>query len=129
MSIYRPLSRSPRSDVHHVAEHITAPERDRALDAPTCDWTALRKAAPAETLFATTVRWMAALPIDAQPVALSKGFPRIVNTLAALWRRPEALTSYLGDLLVDRRGGRRGFPLEVVEELHRLKAYYSKLHP
>jgi hypothetical protein len=93
------------------------------------DWTSMRKARPAETLLPVATRWLATLPFDCYPLALAKKFPRIANALATFWTRPDALTSYLGELLVDRRGGRKGFPLDVLDELYQLKAYYTSLHP
>ena len=113
MSIYRPLNRPPRNDVHHVAEHVAGPGRIAAKQ----DWTEHRKALPPEALLPATVRWMATLPSDF-----------IANALADRWSRPEALTSYLSELLVDTRGGRRGFPVRVLRELHALRALYAGLH-
>jgi hypothetical protein len=130
MSVYRSFKRSPVSDVHHVAEHIAAPEnrqRESAAVAPEHDWTLQRKARPPETLLPMTARWMTFLPF--QPVALANKFPRIANTLATLWARPDSLRAYMNDLLVDKRRGRKGFPIEVLGELHALKAYYATLHP
>jgi len=89
----------------------------------------MRKARPAETLLPVATRWLAALPFDCYPIALAKKFPRIANVLATFWTRPDALTNYLTELLVDRRGGRKGFPLDVLYELHQLRAYYTTLHP
>ena len=84
---------------------------------------------PAEFLFPTTVRWMASLPSEFQAVAIGKAYPRIANVLAALWTRPDALTSYLNELLADKRGRRQGFPIRVLGELHALRAYYATFHP
>jgi hypothetical protein len=132
MSIYRPLQRSPRSDVHHVGEHIVGPDKGQQRDSSLAqeqDWASRRKAVPAQTLLAPTTRWLAALPFEVYPTAIATCFPRIANTLATFWARPDALTSYLSELLVDRRGGRKGFPLDVLNELYHLKAYYATLHP
>ena len=131
MSIYRPLKRSPRNDVHHVAEHVAGPERIRPQAEESSekqDRTEHRKALP-ETLLPAAARWMTTLPSEFQPTALAKTFPRIANALAERWSRPEALTSYLNELMVDTRGGRRGFPVKVLRELHALRALYAGLHP
>ena len=132
MSIYRKFHRAPQSDVHHDADHVTiSPKRDRD-GFPTAhgrDWAIRRKAKPAEVLLPTTIRWMAGLPRDVQPLALGDAFPRIANMLAQLWPNAGAFRDYLSELLVDRRGGRKGFPVEVLTDLHRLRAYHSKLHP
>jgi len=37
---------------------------------------------------------------------------------------------YLDDLLIDRRGGRQGFPFDVALEIAGLKDYYeTSIHP
>jgi len=131
MSIYRPLDRPPRNDVHHVAEHVAGPDRIKQHEADSSkpDWTEHRKAHPLEALQPATTRWIATLPAEFRPTAVGETFPRIANALAEQWSRPEALTSYLSELLVDTRGGRRGFPVKVLRELHTLRAFYAGLHP
>jgi hypothetical protein len=96
---------------------------------PEQDGTGRRKANPAEFLFPTTVRWMEALPSELQPTTIGKAFPRIANTLAALWTRPDGCMSYLEDLLVDKRGGRRGFSPDAMAELRALARYYAISRP
>ena len=56
-------------------------------------------------------------------------FPRIANLLAALWQDPNSLRRYVDDLLVDKRGNRQGFPVDVLRELFALRAYYDEMHP
>ena len=132
MSIYRSNDRLRRNDTHHVAEHIAGPQGDEQQGVPRTpeqDWNAKRKEKPAEFLFPTTVRWMETLPSEFQPTAIGKGFPRIANTLAALWTRPDAFMSYLDDLLIDKRGGRQGFPIDALTELHALAGYYAVSRP
>jgi len=132
MSIYRDFKRSPKSDVHHVAEHVTRPLNEGETISPPPaprDWTTLRKARPADALFPATTRWIDALPADLRPHALIAAFPRIANMIARLWPNGAALAEYMSELLVDRRGGRRGFPLPILTELHRLRAYYGTLNP
>ena len=70
-----------------------------------------------------TARWAANLPTDVKPLALLHGFPRIAATLARLWEDGERLQTYLDDLLVDRRGGRQGFPPDIHHELLLLSEY------
>ncbi|MGH8727582.1 MAG: ankyrin repeat domain-containing protein [Burkholderiales bacterium] len=60
---------------------------------------------------------------DRYPVALERQFPRILKRIAALWELPE-LDPYFEELLVDKRGGRKGFPPEVVQEIF----FLSNLH-
>jgi len=131
MSIYRSFKRSPKSDVHHVAGGVDSPSssgRPIGSSVPAQDWAAWRKASPADTLLPPTIRWMRALPGEVQPRGLVAAFPRIANMLANLWPNVAALSEYMNELFVDRRGGRRGFPLDVQAELHKLRAYHATLH-
>jgi len=73
--------------------------------------------------------WIAALPVEFQPTATARAFPRIANQLATLWPMPGEMASYFIELLVDNRGGRQGFPIRVLSELHALRQYYASLHP
>jgi hypothetical protein len=121
----RTLSSPPLSDVDQVAEHVS-PEGSKQqanLNLSKADWPGRRKAKPTRVLLPRTVRWMETLPPDFQPRQTSETFPRIANALAALWSVPEELTSYLDDLLVDKREWRQGFPVRVLSELHALSAY------
>jgi len=34
----------------------------------------------------------------------------------------------MDDLLVDKRGNRQGFPVDVLKELFELRAYYDEVH-
>jgi hypothetical protein len=131
-SIYRSFTdRLPQNDVHCVERHALKLEtlEQELAEMPREDWTDRRKARPADHLLPATLAWLAKLPLEIQPNATREGFPRIVNLLALLWSRPEALTSYLDELVVDRRGGRRGFPLTVLQELRALGDYQATLRP
>jgi hypothetical protein len=61
--------------------------------------------------------------MEMPPVALLQQFPRIANGLARMWGDKAALRQYLDELLIDRRGGRRGFPPEVHHELMMLREW------
>jgi len=50
------------------------------------------------------------------PRLLQRDFPHVWNRLMHLWGTPE-FEPYMHDLMIDKRGGRRGFPLDVVAEL------------
>lgn len=58
------------------------------------------------------------------PYRLEARFARIVNRIAELWLTPQ-LEHYFNDLLVDRRGGRQGFPPEIMRELMTLYATHT----
>jgi hypothetical protein len=77
----------------------------------------------------STVGWMQQLPQRVVPRRLASRYARIANRLARLWDTPAACRAYLDSLLLDGRGGRRGFAPEVVNELHVLSDHYCKLHP
>ncbi len=49
-------------------------------------------------------------------------FPHVLNRLGAAWGDPATVSEVMQDLLVDRRGGRRGFPPDALEELQALHA-------
>lgn len=60
---------------------------------------------------------------DKYPFALEQKYERILNKIADLWDTPE-IEDYFSDLMVDRRGGRQGFPPEVANEI----VVLSRLH-
>ena len=65
-----------------------------------------------------------------RPHQLPERFPRIMNQIALLWRRPVQLDRYFEELLIDRRGDRQGFRFAVVLELNTLKDYHqSEVYP
>ncbi|MGH8717374.1 MAG: hypothetical protein ACREV0_00270, partial [Burkholderiales bacterium] len=63
---------------------------------------------------------------DKYPVELERAFPRILNKIAELWEMPEART-YFEELMVDRRGNRKGFPPKIAEEILFLSNLHNKL--
>ncbi|MEW6693699.1 hypothetical protein Tther_01705 [Tepidimonas thermarum] len=68
-----------------------------------------------------TDAWLRALPGVDYPEALVARFPRIANALAAARDDPDALRQRFDELLHDHRGGRRGFPFDVLMELLALR--------
>ena|SRR5664279_4855638 len=84
-----------------------------------------RGSQPFDQPLPTTARWVANLPDEVQPLALLQRLPRIANRLARLWEDDEALPIYFDDLLVDRRGGRQGFPPDIHHELLVLWEYWK----
>lgn len=137
MSIYRRTDRVPVRDfpsgedaLPPLAPPVAPPGAPPvAPQAPEADWTKRRTAEPANGLLKPTFTWASTLPLDVQPRALLFKFPRIANLIAALWQDPNSLRRYVDDLLVDKRGSRQGFPLDVLRELFRLRAHYDELHP
>jgi len=88
------------------------------------DWSLHRRSQPAEHLLAMGERWLDTLPIEITPAALVTQFPRIVNLLALQWGDRRRCPAYFDELLTDRRGGRRGFPPQVQQELVALREYW-----
>ena len=72
------------------------------------------------------MQWMLGLPQEVRPVELLRRYPRIANRLAECWSDAEATDRNLDDLLIDRRGGRQGFPPPVAEELVRLRERWER---
>jgi len=111
-------------------EFVTVEEAKRVLDGPPPlvaepDWTDLRRPlSPQEqALTPAALKWLAHLPREARPLELCWTYPRIANRLAEIWGAPALLSAYLGDLLIDKRGGRQGFPGGIALELTRLQEH------
>lgn len=76
-------------------------------------------------------------PVQVQPppsqpddprCALERQFQRIANKIAETWPNSEC-AHYVDSLLVDTRGGRQGFPAEVMSELFLLHALLEAHNP
>ncbi|MFY9326959.1 MAG: ankyrin repeat domain-containing protein [Georgfuchsia sp.] len=59
---------------------------------------------------------------DNYPNALEERYDRILTKIEQMWDTPE-IEEYFTDLLIDKRGGRQGFPEEVLAEIVRLANY------
>jgi ankyrin repeat protein len=57
------------------------------------------------------------------PKTLEEGYPRVFNEILNKWGSSE-MEIYLGDLMVDKRGGRQGFPPDVMNDILTL----SRIH-
>ena len=122
MSIYRKFDREPSNDVHAKPLKVDAAQ-------PQTPPAARRRGDPADEPMPLTVNWAAKLPADVRPTVLVRTFGRVANLLAASWTDPTAFLHCIDELFVDRRGNRKGFPPEVMEELFAQRAYYEELHP
>ena len=71
-----------------------------------------------------TFKWLATLPGAVRPMATARRHPRIVNRIGDLWAHCEYTRLNFQRLLNDRRGGRRGFPAAIRQELEGLQQYY-----
>ena len=72
-----------------------------------------------------TCAWLVALPERVRPLHLARKFPRIANQLASAWTRPVVCDQIFDELMLDHRGKRQGFPLEIAREITELRAYFS----
>jgi hypothetical protein len=73
------------------------------------------------------IDWMLGLPANARPKALCEQYPRIANHLADIWSNPRDTQLVLMRLLADERGQRKGFSLQIEQEIGRLAAYVQSL--
>src|SRR5580765_3129132 len=130
MSIYRKFEPYPlpRSDVHaeDTIEKWPAPKRAAppSSEGPK-DPKQQRRWAPANILVPPTVKWVESLPPNIRPNTLLRQYARIANLIAAAWKDPKAFDSYMESLLTDKRGNRKGFPKDVMEELIALQRYHA----
>jgi len=83
----------------------------------------LRKATPAETPLRRTLDWAESLPPRVRPKSLLRQYARVANLIAATWADLESFETYMESLLIDKRGSRKGFPPDVMAELHALELY------
>lgn len=88
---------------------------------------ALRRQTGSVTLGAQTIRWMAELPQHVRPTELASRFPHIANKLAAAWGSPTKCRDYFDDVLLDRRGDRRGLPGRAAMELAALRNHFDSV--
>lgn len=118
-------------------EKVSLKEAKAALDgvptppAPERNWTHQRDTNAGKRIEVTEQAWswIESLPKDVQPGGLIQRFPRIVNKLAEVWRRPAQCETYLDTLMLDQRGGRKGFPPDVAKEIALLKSHFNQRIP
>jgi hypothetical protein len=90
-------------------------------------WEKTRRAplATDRALTGRAMEWLGKLPADLRPQATMQRYPRIVNSIAAVWNDPTACDETFEHLLNDRRRGRRGFPIDIEKELSALCLHAS----
>ena len=122
------------SDMHDVVQpiappaQVAQPPRSNA-SASTNEWASMRKAQPADYLLPQSTRWLVALPPDVSTHSLAMRYPRIVNLIASQWGDQHSVSKVFEDLLIDRRGGRAGFPPSVRHDLLRLREFWYSCNP
>lgn len=65
--------------------------------------------------------WFAQLPDGVRPEAVLHAYPRLINRMAQHWQYRDMALEVLDDLLIDRRGGRTGFAVQISRELATLR--------
>ena len=78
------------------------------------------------TLSAAAHAWIKALPDEVRPFDLAVRHPRVVNRIALCWNDVDLIERLFDELLVDRRGGRKGFAPGVATDLMRLRMHHEK---
>ena len=63
---------------------------------------------------------------DLYPQALEGKYSRVFNKILGMWGT-EALDPYIGDLIVDKRGGRKGFPADVAADIILLSRLHARV--
>jgi len=112
---------APGTDTRHV------PAPPQATPATQADWSRTRRQQRREdqVLSGSTYAWLKTLPYAVRPVELCSRYPRVGNRLALCWGDPAQTERLFDDLLVDRRGNRKGFPPSVAEELLCLRRFHG----
>lgn len=106
---------------HIAVEHAkqSSPPPDNALGAA--------RRAPEKpedrTLSLTALAWFDSLPQGVRPHNLAQRYPRICNRIVDRWQYPDLMIRFFDNLLTDRRGGRRGFPMTIAIEIAGLKEH------
>jgi len=63
---------------------------------------------------------------DLYPQALESKYSRVFNKIMAMWGS-QALEEHFSDLIVDKRGGRQGFPADVAADIILLSRLHTRL--
>ena len=74
----------------------------------------------------SAMQWVMSLPPSVRPAKLCVQYPRIANALAHNWPNIGRYAALLDGMINDKRGGRKGFPAEVRDELLRLEEHRTK---
>lgn len=83
-----------------------------------------RKPTPTDrALTGAAMDWVIGLPANLRPHATCEQFPRVVNAIVDAWADNVYSLQVLDHMINDYRGGRRGFPPAVQQELSALRAH------
>lgn len=73
-----------------------------------------------------THAWLRTIPNGLHPKHLCRHYPRIANRIAVNWEHLHVVDRLLTDLMVDHRGGRKGFSPRIRYEIERLYTLHAK---
>jgi hypothetical protein len=62
------------------------------------------------------------------PHKLEGHYPRILERIVEQWGTTQMRRTF-DELMIDERGGREGFPPDVISEIFNLSHYYEQLNP
>ena len=105
-----------------------APAPPHALPTTKPEWSQARRKQRREdqVLSGSTYAWLKTPPYAVRPIELCSCYPRVGNQLTRLWSDVTQTERLLDELLVDRRGNRKGFPPSVAEELVHLRRFRDR---
>lgn len=114
---FRKKPATKRSVQHGAA----VPEKSSATTG--ADWALVRRSGRQEdaVMSALAVKWLLTLPASVRVDELCARYPRVANRLALCWSDPALAERVFADLMMDRRGMRKGFPPAVCAELTHLR--------
>jgi hypothetical protein len=92
------------------------------------NWESMRrKPLPTDrALTGEAMDWVVGLPSNLRPYSTCEQFPRVVNAIAASWNDLPFSLRVIDHMVNDYRGGRRGFPLAVQNELQALHLHQQQ---
>lgn len=102
--------------------------RRRRAEAIPADPTQLRAPPKArdKVLESETHVWIHSIPSSLHPKQLCRSHPHLANRLAACWGDATRVAAFMDDVLIDKRGNRKGVSERVRNELVRLKRHHDK---
>ena len=138
MSMKSPVDEDDKAEKSYVQEaaslSLANPDRagkrneqvDQASASPDKDrWATQRATEKPEdrVLNLKAQTWFDSLPQRLRPHNLAQRYPRICNRIVERWSYPDLMIRFFDNLLTDRRGGRRGFPMTIAVEIAGLKKH------
>jgi hypothetical protein len=106
---------------------VTEIARQNARPTDPAEWVKRRRPpSPADrALTGEAITWMLALPESVRPEQLAEHMPRLANQIATVWSDSLRCASALHALTIDDRGGRRGLPSDILNEVKALHRHLT----